>query len=345
MLHFYCDLITERDFAVNSLELVSAPYEHSNIYTLNYVPNLLGPITQRKIIAASSTSDVELVLKKIPLLTGSISSSFKKNNIIAFSRGMLPFSKHIKLYYFYSPYWESEGYQDYYLTLSWPWKLILNWHQKRVLHSLRKNATRVLCANRGLAQKYGLDQSNIVYPFFKSEDYPHVDLVVEKKSITLMLLGASLKDLEQLAQWVNSYQANWTDWNFFIFGQEQHQQYFNTNEKIRFESQYCSATLQAAFLQSIFCFQFNHQDQFAIALGCLASGSYVAHLNSPMLSEIIPEGLRITSNDLTEFINMATEWSFRKIIQKTDLLEARRFALRFSEKSFKDKILKFIAQI
>lgn len=337
VLHFYIDHITERDFSTDAVELVSAPFEHSWMYCLNYAPNLLGPITQRKIVAAASLNDSKSFWKKLPLLVGSLRLPKEDNSVAMFSQGMMICSRKTKSYYFFSPYWEDASYSEFYHKQSWPIRVWLKFHQRRVLQSLKKMTHKVICSSKHLAEKYQISNAQIIYPFYQTEDFPKVDLVVDKKSFTIYLEGATLQQKEQLSTWINSFTS---DWSFFLFGAESDAKLFTTSNNLRFESHFCSATFHAAFLQSALFFQFNHAADLSFALGALASGTLIAHLESAVLNEVVPEGLRVNCQNLNQFISMASEMSLRGTQLLIDLGEARRFSLRFSEKNFKDKYLK-----
>jgi hypothetical protein len=334
---FYIDTIENRDFAIDAVELISAPFETAEIYCLNFVPGILGPIAKRRVISSAKGLIESDLFKKIPLLTGSLKLPKDFRSVVTLSQGYLPVSDQTHLYYFYSPYWESENYREFYKNQSWFLKKWLDFHQKKVILSLQKNQSRLLIANKKIAKEYQLEKAEILYPFFKSEDFPRVELGIQKQAVTILLQGSSFQDKLDLLKLLKNFEG---ENNFFIFGSEQDQSAFASIPKVRFESQYCSATLQAAFLQSHFFFQFSHNEELPLALGALASGAYVAHRASALLSEVIPQGLLLSCHGLEDIFSMLAQWNH--LSHKLDLGEARRFALRFSERSFKDKILSFL---
>lgn len=342
LVHFYLDEIRERDFAIEAVELLSAPYEQAWIYCLNYGPlsTLLGPIAQRKIVAASNVKTSKKRWLTLPLLVGSLQLSKANSSVIAFSQGHLLCNEKIKYYYFFSPYWESPEYDEFFKHQSLLKQWWLKLHEKRSLERLRKYSSKVICASKYLAEKYQLQQAQVVYPFFKSEEFPRVDLIVEKKSITIYLEGSTDSEKVVLAEWMKNFSE---EWQFYLFGSESDARFFRSSDKVRFEHQFCSATLHAAFLQSALFFQFRHPLELTLALSALASGVQVAHLPSLLIDEVIPEGLRVCCENFNEFMSLSCELSLRNMITSFDIGESRRFALRFSEKNFKDKMLKIIS--
>lgn len=338
-IHFYLDQIMDRDFSIDAVELISAPFDYASIYCLQFKQGILGPIAKRKIIAASAFLEKSNFYKKLPLLSLSLKLPAEKSSVVVVSRGMLACSSHCKTYYFYAPYWESDDYIAIKTQQSWLIRKWLDYHEKKVIKSLQQNQNKVITTSQSLATKYHLKKARVLYPFFKSEDFPRVELAVEKRAITIYLKGVSEDKLEQLILYLKDLPIGWS---CFLFGDENDRRKFLEFSFIRFESQFCSATLQAAFLQSVFFFQFHHEEELSFALGALASGTYVAHLNAPILMEVIPQGLLLLCHEVKDIVHMTNYWGNVKHL--LDVSEARRFALRFSEKNFKDKFLKIMSE-
>ncbi len=333
-VEFFVDQVKERDFGIEAIELLAAPFEHAGIYCLNYFSGLLGPIAKRKIRSSGQFLHFEHCFQKLPLLSGSLKLPSANNSLVALSRGMLPLTKNCRLYYFYAPFWESEEYKIFHQSQNWFVKKWLDFYCKKIILSLQKNQHKVMVASKQLALRYELTSSEILYPFFKSEDFPYVELATEKNAVTIYLKGSSGEQKTELA---NHLAKSSRDWYFYIFGEEKDRLLFNEIHNVRFESEFCAATLQAAFLQSRFFFQFPHGEELSMALGALACGSYVAHGNSDLLMEIIPQGLLLLCHDIQDIFHMTYQWSDSQVL--LNISEARRFALRFSERNFKDKFL------
>lgn len=341
---FYVDKIIKRDFFLNATELIIAPFESSPVYCLMYNPEILGAIQRRKVIAAKRFVDDELSFyKNLFLLSSKLSFPKKFENLVQISSGMSPCFTHTKFYYFLPPFWEQKKYQNYQLKMTWFERLMARWFIKRVIKSLKQNAPSVFCSSKELAARYGLMENQVIYPFFQSEDYPPMEVLCDKQSITILLDGASKDEELALIKYLSQLS---NEHNVFIFASQSElaEEYKKLGSNIRFEEKFCSSTLQAAYVQSKLAFFFDHDDIFPKVLGALASGVTVGHLPSSIVSEVIPKTLRQEFQSL----NSALDYLIKKnanehaIFSRENAADMRRFALRFNEKNFKTQVLKAI---
>ncbi len=216
-IHFYADKITERGFTLTALELLTAPFEKANIYCLTYQQNLLGPISQRRVIATSKVLETNAFWKKLIFLVGQLVFPPGRENIIQISAAMMVCSEKTKIYYLYSPYWEQQDFLETYQTMGFFWRKLLDFHKKRVVRSLQKYSSRVICSSKTLASRYELRQERVIYPFYNTQDYPSIDLQSSKEAMTFILIGASVEQKDLLAKWLRDSAFHW---NIFLFGLE-----------------------------------------------------------------------------------------------------------------------------
>lgn len=341
MIHFYVDIISKRNFFLNALELIIAPFEKSMVYCLEYNSEIMGPIQRRKVIAAKKYSGEEsLIYSKCPLYSLILKIPQKDEKFVQISKGMMPCLSNSDLYYFLSPYWENQIFLDIQKKMHFTERVISKWHIRKVIKSLKKNSRVVYCSSKMLAKKFGLNESQVIYPFFQSEDYPSIEASCSKNSLTIVLDGATKNQETMLFDFLSSKLHNA---EIFIFGTQSilREKFHSLGNHIRFEQQFCSATLQAAFIQSRLAFFFPHDDIFSRALGALASGSIVGHLrDSGPLEEVVPKGLREEFKDFDSALAAVSDLFHDEV--SFPVSEMRRLALRYNEKNFKNHILKII---
>jgi hypothetical protein len=196
-------------------------------------------------------------------------------------------------------------------------------------------AARMAVSSQSLKELCGLDpQVRVIPPPIPTEDFPFVDLVVLKKSITILLPKGGAQDVS----WVKNF---WPSQEVLILG-DCDLKTLPIQANIKHQPKFCHGTIQAAFMESFLVFDFLSAGPLpTYGLLALANQCVVAAQSNPALHEFLPLSATFSfakhPMEIVETIPL-----IQQVFLATDWAEMRRYALRFNEKNFKQKMEKWI---
>jgi len=335
-MFFLIDHLLYRDDLVEHLELILPLDQEGVIRTFIHQPGLQGNLEKRKIYSQMAFQEGKKKLfdyiLHVPFFMPNLLNVSEE--MIIFSNGLIPVpplgKAKLKFYYLHEWIWDELNWSG----LSWWKKILLKSYEKRVLLSLQQSTFPILVSSQVLAKKLQLNHYQCIASFYKSEDFPLVEMEGLREAYSLCLDGVRKEDSEYLQTlFLQDSKQEW-----FIFGKNNFE--IGLPEKVQYYETFCAGQLQAAFLQSKCFISFGRSAFPKIELASLSCGVPIVIRENLITYEFIPTGLRLSFSSMNELGIVLQQLSMHA--PKFDGKEMRRFALRFNEKHFKDKVQRFL---
>jgi len=213
------------------------------------------------------------------------------------------------------------------------------WQPAYFLHILQSHPPRQLAiSSQTLKESLGLaPEVTVIPPPLPTEDFPHLEVPLNKKSITILLPKDSMMDLSWLS-WIDS------KYTILVLGGSEAISMPNL-PSIKWNSKFCHGTIHAAFLESFVVFDFLSPAHFPLyGLLALANRCLVASLSRATNHEFLPASASfLFSKHPTEILS--TIPLIEQVYLTLNWPEMRRYALRFNEKNFKDRMKKWLESL
>lgn len=351
-----CFIITDqllvRDAVVDHVELLIPLFEEVVLFTYAHQLGLQGLVEQCSIRSTAISKIKNLNLNKValhslwfaPSLKAMVAQTLKTSTdaslvpVITLTKGLIPrftFSSETKhFYYLFSfpmlnsgAWWQ--GFQARLL-------------QKRLRESLKNVSTKFYLSSQFLVQKLGNpQQAKVLPPFFKSEDFPRIEMHAKRSDIVVDLTDLDRSGWSML--WKLVHQRADLTWHFLgklpLSLAEINQ--LNWPPHCSWKEEFCAATLQAVLLSSCCFISFARNFFPFICLAALASGVPVLVPADPIIEEFIPQGLRFTFHGVQDLENQLFFVMDSSTLPKDEM---RRYALKYQEKFFKDRWVHILKQ-
>ncbi|MDH4467022.1 MAG: hypothetical protein QE271_03120 [Bacteriovoracaceae bacterium] len=204
------------------------------------------------------------------------------------------------------------------------------------LRALRNhNPAKMAVSSQYLKEAAGLKaEVRVIPPPIPTEDFPYIEVITNKKSIAVLLPKNAHHDLT----WLNHYPSTQ---DILILGGSP-DCVVPLQDSIKRQIEFCHGTIQAAYLESFLVFDFLSTSALpTYGLLALAHQCVVATKNSAVIHEFLPMSATFTfSRDPLELVDSLN--LMKQVYLSLDWSEMRRYALRFNEKNFKQKMEKWI---
>ncbi len=325
---FAIDFLLERTPEVFLLELLLAGFDEADIYCLSHTPGkILGRIETHRIHSTPfvPTPDRAWML---PTVAKQIKVAADVDKLIIISSGWahtIQTSAHTQrftwMYDFAPKKFELKG-----------WKKIFSYHHREVKMKALAAEKNVAFATKTLASSLGFLDGKVIYPGFKTDDYPIVpdeQHTGEYPYHLILLNDAPERQVREVI--VAAHEAN-VDVKFMGFDEvyvEEKKQ--NLGE---FIGDHCAATT-AGFTHSARAVWILGDSKFpTAALGALCGGRPVVVPDLPQFREVLPsDGAWYVNGNVKEIFKVAN-----RDFLSPDKKALRRAGLKYNERLFKNQL-------
>jgi hypothetical protein len=325
---FAIDFLIERTPEVFLLELLLAGFDDAEIYCLSHAPGkILGRIETHRIHSTPflPTPDRAWML---PSVARQIKVAADVDKLIIISSGWAHTIKtsakterFVWLHDFAPKKLELKG-----------WRKIFSYHHREVKMKALEAEKNVAFATKSLASSLGFPEGKVIYPGFKTDDYPIVpdeQHTGEYPYHLILLNGAPERQVREVI--VAAHEAN-VDVKFMgadeVYAEEKKQ---NLGE---FVGDHCAATT-AGFTHSARAVWVLGETTFpTAALGALCGGRPVVVPDLPQYREVLPvDGAWFVNGNVKGIFTIAN-----RDFLSPDKKALRRAGLKFNERLFKNQM-------
>lgn len=329
---FAIDFLLERTPEVFLLELLLAGFDDAEIYCIAHAPGkILGRIETHRIHSSpfvQSTQGLKDRAWMLPTAVKHIKVADDVEKLIIISSGWAHTIKSSAntqrftwMYDFAPKALDLKG-----------WRKIFNFHHREVKTQALANEKNVAFATKTLAMALGFPEGKVIYPGFKTDDYPIVpdeQHTGEYPYHLILLNDAPERQVREVI--VAAHEAN-VDVKFMgadeVYAEEKKQ---NLGE---FIGDHCAATT-AGFTHSARAVWILGEGMFpTAALGALCGGRPVVVPDLPQYREVLPaDGAWFVNGNVKEIFKIAN-----RDFLSPDKKALRRAGLKFNERLFKNQL-------
>lgn len=335
------DSLLSRDEAIFLLELVLNVFPNSEIYTIAHKRGgILGQIETRPIVSSFLThkvTDLESFKKNLWIMPSAVKGiPFHKSieKVIVLSRGYihgLKIPQHVERY-LYLIDWnyveqDIKGWRKLFLPF-------VNEFREKAFTQYPKIAV----SSETLAKNLDLPNAQIIYPTFRTEEYPFVkdeDHNFEFDHHLVYTQGMSREEFWKLVNYIIS-QGDLVR----VMGRDEHlKDMFANNPKVDFAGDHCEATAAMYSHKAKLIWELSNSFFPARAFGAFCTGRPVIVRDTQINRELLSEGAYFLDLDknLEEIYKKANS-EFLSF----DRRALRRKGLRLNERLFKSKMTQFL---
>lgn len=335
------DSLLARDEAVFLLELVLNLFPNSEIYTIAHKRGgILGQIETRPIISSFLThkvTNLEDFKKNLwitpPAVKGiPLHPSIEK--VIVLSRG---FIHGLKL---------PEKVERYLYLIEWDmvqaptkgWRRLFNSYVEEFRFKALRNYLHVAVSSETLKQALDLPNAKVIYPTFRTEEYPFVkdeDHNFEFDHHLVYTHGLSREEFYKLVTFIIGKGDL-----VRVMGPDEHlKDLFANNPKVDFAGDHCEATAAMYSHKAKIIWDMSQSFFPSRAFGALCTGRPVVVKDTAINREFLDEGAYFTD------LNSNLEEVFKKANSEFlsfDRRALRRKGLKWNERLFKSKMTQFL---
>lgn len=339
------DSLISRDESVFLLELILNLFPNSEIYTIAHKRGgILGPIETRPIVSSflsHKAKDVQVFKKNFWILPSAVKGiPFHKSieKVIVISRGYihgLKLPDNVEKYlYIYD--WDLVSQT----SLGWQ-KLFANyvndWREKGLV-----NYRQIAVSSEVLKDELYLPNAEIIQPTFRTEEFPFVKDEDHNFLFTHHLIhsqGMKLDEFKQIAKVLRSKNEK-----VFVMGPTEHLDAARAEfPEVEFVGDHCEATTALYSHQAKVIWDLSSSSFPSRAFGSLCTGRPVIVRATKVNKEFLTNG--------SFFIQDLTTESIEKIYNEVensylsfDRKALRRLGLKWNERLFKSRMVKFLSK-
>ena len=207
------------------------------------------------------------------------------------------------------------------------------------LHLYRKHdPKRLAVSSQSLKEQWRLPpETRVIPPPIPTEDFPYIESPFHKQTITILLPKDSVMDLSWIAHVATKYTVQ------VLGGQSEAlapmREMF---PQVVWNANFCHGTIHTAFLESFIVFDFLSPKHFpTYGLLALANRCLVATPHQMGQQEFLPTSAAFYFAQHPAEV-VATLALVEQVYLSLDWAEMRRYALRFNEKNFKDRMKRWL---
>ena len=339
------DSLISRDESVFLIELILNLFPNSEIYTIAHKRGgILGPIETRPIVSSflsHKAKDIQVFKKNFWILPSAVKGiPFHKSieKAIVISRGYihgLNIPENVEKYlYIYD--WDLIS-QD---SLGWQ-KLFSNyvndWREKSLVRY-----PKIAISSEALREKLYLPNAEVIQPTFRTEEYPFVKDEDHNFLFTHHLIhshGIKLDEFKQIAKILKSKNEK-----VFIMGPTEYLEAARSEfPEMEFVGDHCEATTALYSHQAKVIWDLSLSSFPSRALGSLCNGRPVVVRDNKVNKEFLISGSYFIGDinpDSIENIYNEIENSYLSFDRKA----LRRLGLKWNERLFKSRMVKFLSR-
>jgi len=336
------DSLIKRDESIFLLELLLHLFPNSEIYTISHKQGgILGQVETRPIVSSyltHKTKDVGVFKKNYWILPSAVKGiplhkSIEK--IIIISRGFihgLEIPDHVEKH-LYILDWDLVDNKN----LGWQrvfQSYVENWKEKNLT-----NFPRIAVSSNALKNKLDLPNAEVLYPTYRTEEYPFVRDEDHHFLFTHHLIhtdGFSSQEFKVIVQFL--LDKNET---VRVLGPDAHLKQIINHPRLEFGGDHCEATSALYSHQAKCVWDFSESFFPATSFGALATGRPVIVRENALNREFLSEGsFFLDSLDELEPLYQKIEESYLSFDRK----KLRRLGLKWNERLFKSKISQFVGK-
>ena len=340
------DSLISRDESTLITELVLSLLPNSELYTLVHQQGgILGRIEMRPIVSSFLThklkKDPSSVFSKhywlIPSATKGLPLHPSIEKIVVISRGMihgLNIPKSVEKF-LYLLDWNDQDVQG----LQKAFRPYVNeWRTKKL-----QDFDQVAISSHSLKNQFKLIDAKVIYPAFKTEDFPFVKDEDHHFHFTHHLIhthGAQIKELKLLFQFLIDH-----DEKVRVLGPDKHlDQLKRIFPQIEFGGDHCEATDALYSHQAKVVWDFSTSFFPAKALGAMATGRPVIVRDLPINKEVLTQGVYFLPSQFIEQECQLTDLydQIEQSYLSYDRRSLRRLSLKYNERFFKSRFSRFL---
>lgn len=337
------DSLILRDESIFILELVLNLFPNSEIYTIEHKQGgILGTIETHPIVSSFLSHKVkeESVLKKnfwiLPSAVKGIPLHPSIEKVIVISRGYihgLNLPDHVERV-LYILDWnavpqEKLGWQKLFAPY------VNDWREKALRHY-----HKIAVSSEALKNELELPNAEVIYPTYRTEEYPFVKDEEHNFLFTHQLLythGLSREEFKIIMDVMTQRGET-----IHVLGPDSHLEDFKKNyPDAYFAGDHCEATNALHSHQAKAIWDFSRSFFPSRAMGGLSTGRPVVVRDEPVQREFLVNGVHFVPTITPEMINMTLS-EVAVNYMSVDRRSLRRLGLRWNERLFKSRMARFL---
>ena len=340
------DSLLLRDDSVFLLEMILNLFPNSEIYTIAHRRgSILGPIETRPIVSSFLTHKAKdsTVFKKnfwiMPSAVKAVPIHKSIEKIIIISRGFihgLNLPQNVDKYLYILDWGlvdqEHLGWQKFFMPY------VNEWREKALTKYLK-----IAVSSETLKSKLELPNADVIYPTYKTEEYPFVRDEDHHFIFTHQLVYTHDLTLEEFRKLISFLDSKGE--TVRILGPDSHLESIKKEfSKVEFGGDHCDATNALYSHQAKAVWDFSRSLFPSKSFGALATGRPVIVRNEAFRREFLTEGAYfLTDFHLNSLLNVYNDVEENYL--NFDRKKLRRLGLKWNERLFKSKMAKFLNKL